>query len=328
MTKILYFGDPHIRGTRPRNRLDDYKEALKAKFREVFALAKYKGVDAIIQPGDTFHTPEVSTGVLLEFAELLEESPVPIYTTAGNHDIYGYNLDTYNRTSLKVLEKLVPQLTVINAPDKPVRLGTSPQVQITFTPYSGEMDKDGYGYSPEGLAATWNGLKIHVAHGMLLDHEPPFDKFTLVQNVETAADLILTGHDHIGYGIYERRDGKTFCNPGSLSRMDASQSELERKIQVLLIDVPAEGKPQLELLPLQSAKPGHEVLDRSSIEAENKRAYAMEQFAALIQSENGDKVLVDIESIVKAVAETENINPAVVKKALEKIAAAREEVRG
>ena len=100
----------HIRGTNPRNRKDNYKEALIAKFREIFALAKYKGVTAIIQPGDTFDRPEVTTSVLLEFAKVLKESPVPIYTTAGNHDIYGYNLATYERTSLRVLELIVPRL--------------------------------------------------------------------------------------------------------------------------------------------------------------------------------------------------------------------------
>ena len=108
--KFLYFGDAHIRGTNPRNRKDNYKEALIAKFREIFALAKYKGVTAIIQPGDTFDRPEVTTSVLLEFAKVLKESPVPIYTTAGNHDIYGYNLATYERTSLRVLELIVPRL--------------------------------------------------------------------------------------------------------------------------------------------------------------------------------------------------------------------------
>lgn len=326
MVKILWTGDWHLRGTTPRNRTDNYKEAIKEKLLEIFNLAKYRQVDAIVTAGDTFHTPEVATGVLLEFAELLEKSPVPIYTTAGNHDIYGYNLDTYQRTSLRVLEKLVPQLTVVNDPSYPIILGKpGVAVQLTFTPYSAEIDKNGYGYSPEVM--TEGSFKIHVAHGMLLDHTPPFDRFTLVQEVRSEADLVLTGHDHTGYGVYKRSDGKTFVNCGAICRLSASQQEISRPVEVMLIDVRSKVDFQLEPLPLQSAKPGDQILDRGAIEAQQERQYAMEEFATLIKASNGEKVLVDINAIIEAIAEKENFRPDVVRKALDKIAVAKESLR-
>ncbi|TXK63680.1 exonuclease SbcD [Bacillus subtilis] len=328
MTRILYTGDWHLRGTTPRNRKDNYKESLKEKLLEIFNLARYRQVDAIITAGDTFHTPEVATGVLLEFAELIAENcPVPLYTTAGNHDIYGYNLDTYNRTSLRVLEKIVPQLEVINDPCVPRfigGIGDFPEVQLTFTPYSAEIDKNGYGYSPAYDSKA--EVKIHVAHGMLLDHTPPFDRFTLIKDVKTTADLVLTGHDHTGYGIYERADGKTFVNCGAICRLSASQTEITRKIEVLLIDI-QNGKFDLELIPLQSVKPGEEILDRSAIEREQERQYAMEEFASLIQSNTGEKVLVDVNSIIESIADQEGYSPTVVKIALEKIAESKETLR-
>ncbi|MFJ5716581.1 exonuclease SbcCD subunit D [Neobacillus sp. NPDC093127] len=325
MTKLLWTGDWHLRGTTPRNRTDNYKEAIKEKLLEIFNLAKYRQVDAIVTAGDTFHTPEVATGVLLEFAELLEKSPVPILTTAGNHDIYGYNLDTYNRTSLRVLEKLVPQLTVFNDPSKAVISGDN--AVLSFTPYSAEIDKNGYGYSPEYVRNYDDRLKIHVAHGMLLDHTPPFDRYTYIGDVDTAADLVLTGHDHTGYGIYKRSDGKTFVNCGAICRLSASQQEINRKVEVLLIDVKSKTDFDLELIPLQSAKPGEQILDRSAIEAQNERQYAMEEFATLIKATNGEKVLVDINAIIEAIADKENYRPDVVRKALDKIAQAKESLR-
>lgn len=293
--KLLFFGDPHIRGTNPRNRKDDYKEALKEKLREIFSLAKYKDVKAIICPGDVFDRPEVTNGVLLEFAEVFKECPVPFYTTAGNHDIYGYNLDTYNRTSLRVLELIVPQLTVVN--DRydfiALREGET-EVALSFQPYSSEIDKDGFGYSP-GTEPPIGYFKIHTAHGMLLDHDPKvFDRFTLVQKVKTKADLILCGHDHTGFGVYERADGKTFLNCGSITRLSASENEIQRTIQVALITVENNELKDIELIPLQFAKPGDEVLDRSRIEAEKKRAYAMEEFSALIQDKQGNTAIVDV----------------------------------
>lgn len=318
MPKFLWTGDWHLRGTSPRNRKDDYAESVKQKLREIFELAQEQQVTSILAAGDTWDRPEVSTGVLLDFADVLTECPVPIYTTAGNHDIYGYNLSTYRRTSLALLERLVPNFHVINDPAQAVMFKDA-AVQITFTPYSGYIDRDGYGYSPEGIAAETDGLfKIHVAHGMLLDHEPPFDRFTLVQEVATKADLVLTGHDHIGYGLFKRKDGKTFLNCGSLTRLSASVSEIERTIQIALITVEG-AKCDVKLIPLKSAKPGAEVLDRSHIEAEQKRQYAMESFSTLIETGTGEKVLVDIESIVEAIAKREQLAPEIVTLALNKI---------
>ncbi|GKU79334.1 metallophosphoesterase [Paenibacillus sp. L3-i20] len=318
--KFLYFGDPHIRGTNPRNRTDSYPESWKAKLREIWALGKEHQVNAFLQPGDTFDLPDVANSVLNDAADVFAEAPAPVYTTAGNHDIPGYNVAAFGTTSLRLLERIVPQLRVINDPSHPVIIG---DVAISFTPYSGNIDRDGYGYSPEyELPPMGDFYRLHIAHGMLIDHTPPFDRFTLVQEVKTTAHMVFTGHDHTGYGIYRRSDGVTFCNPGSLTRLAASQTEISRTIQVALITIEG-GQGRIELIPLQSAKPGEDVLDRSRIEKDQQRQYAMENFAALIQTASGEKVRLDINQIIEAVAEKEGLAPEVVRLALEKIETAR-----
>lgn len=330
MIRLLFTGDWHIRGTNPRNRIDNYKEALKAKLREVFALAKKHEVKAIIAPGDIFDRPEVSIAVLLEFVEVLNESPVMIYTTPGNHDVYGYNLETFERSSLKLLELLVPKLMVfvdlnIHRVTDPMYTANGREVLLSFTPYSANVDVNGYGYSPEygPELTTDHTYKIQVTHGMLLDHDPPFDRYTHIEKVETTADMVLTGHCHIGYGVYKRKDGVIFCNPGALMRMAASTTEIERPVQVAIITVD-KGEGDIQLLKLASAKPGDEVLDRSKIEAEKQRQYSMEQFSALIQRKTGEKVLLDVNQIIETIASQENYSPEVVKTALETIDAQRE----
>ena len=151
MIRLLYTGDWHLRGTNPRNRLDDYKEAVKAKLREVFRLAVKWECKAIIAPGDIWDRPEVTIGVLLEYVDVLKESPVEIYTTPGNHDIYGYNIETYYRSSLKLLDLLVPQFNVITDPMARQRFVEGPTaVDVSFMPYSAKMDINGYGYDPNG----------------------------------------------------------------------------------------------------------------------------------------------------------------------------------
>jgi exonuclease SbcD len=310
--KLLFVGDLHLRGTNPRNRTDKYMDAVSAKLQEVFALAEQHQVRAVLCPGDVFDRPEVATGVLIETMDMMRKCPVNFFTCPGNHDIYGYNLDTYNRSSLLLLSELVPRLHVLLSPDEPIIFGDT---AITFSPYTNRMDHDGYGYSPAARMKDTR-LHIHVAHGMLLDHTPPFDRFTLIQDVNTEADIVLSGHDHTGFGVYHRADGKIFCNPGSLTRMSASINEIERTVQVALIDTETKN---IELIPLKSAKPGAEVLDRSKIEADQKRQYAMEEFAALIQTGSGERVLLNIDDIVTTIATQEQLPAEVVAATLKKI---------
>lgn len=319
MIRLLITGDWHLRGANPRNRIDDYKEAAKAKLREIFGIAKEKEVDAILVPGDIFDSFLVAISVLLEFANLLMESPCRIIATLGNHDIEGYNVGSFQRSSLRVLELLVPQLEVYTDPAQYIHLGDPDQqlVAVSFAPYSAKMDKDGYGYSPEVEIPEYY-YKIHVAHGMALDHVPPFEKYTLIQHIKTEADLVVTGHDHTGYGVYHRADGKYFINFGALMRKAASVAEMERKITVVLLQI-EEGIPTITPIELQAAQPGDQVLDRSRIEAEKQREYVMDNFAALVQKNTGQAVLLDINGIVESIAAQDNLPPDVVALTLEKI---------
>lgn len=321
--RFIYVGDLHIKGTNPRSRTDDYKLALAAKIREVNQLAEELGALNILCGGDIFDKPEVSTGVLLEFAEIFAESKVAWYTTPGNHDLYSYNISTYRRTSLALLEMIVPQFHVIKSPEDFLTFHENGvQTAVTFTPFTSAIDRNGYGYSPV-IEQDPRIFQLHIAHGMLLDHVPPFERYSLVQEVETTADLVVTAHDHIGYGVYERADGKTFVNPGALPRLSASVGEMERTVQVLQIDIFEDKQFDLQLIPLKSAKPGTDVLDRSKIEASQKRQYAMETFSALIQAKTGDVVLLDIDSIVEQMGDLEGFDREIIKLAIDKIEEAK-----
>lgn len=321
MNKFIFVGDLHLRGNNPRNRIDDYQTAADNKLREVLRMAGEIQADAILIPGDIWDRPEVSIGVLLHYASILNVSPCPIYTTVGNHDIYGYNLSTYARSSLRLLELLVSDLHVIGMGTTAVGMVDS---YITATPYSSDMDIDGFGYGFNDGNNGYDGTpRIHIAHGMLLDHKPPFDRYTLVDDCKTDADLILTGHDHTGFGIIKRRDGKIFCNPGALMRMSASINEIERPVQVAVITVD-KSNIDVQLVPLVSAKPGDEVLDRSKIDEAKARQYAMDNFSMLIQTHVGQSATVDINQIVDTIAKQEEYAPEVVKTALEIIDRQRE----
>lgn len=332
--KLISTGDWHLRGTNPRNRKDDYVTAVKAKLLEMFDLARTENAGAIIVPGDIWDGFVVAISVLLDFAAFIKDNaPCRILATVGNHDVSGYNLQTYYRSSLRLLELLVPQLEVYLDPGKPIFFPNRPGlpgIAITFTPYSSRIDRDGYGYSPEVPDNFYDNFQpkpktIHVAHGMALDHVPPFDRYTLIQNIKTTADIVITGHDHTGFGIYHRADGKIFINTGAIPRIQASVNEMERKVQVAIIEL-TERILEVTAYKLLSAKPGEEILDRTKIEAEKQRQYTMDNFAALIQQNTGQAMLLDINQIVETIAEQDNTAPEVVALALKKIDEMREVV--
>lgn len=352
VARFLFIGDLHYSGVNPENYISNYKEDFYAQMMEVKEIVFNMCVDAILTPGDIFNSHIVSNTTLLELADMIQSS-CNWYTIIGNHDIIGYNLDSYERSSLKVLERLCDNLEVIETEEQRFYSRHCGDVyfSISGTSYSDKMDVNGYGYFypteeeiKENFTLNWyleNYIKIHIAHGMLLEKKPPFEKYTLINKVKTMADLILCGHDHAGFGIkvldktgninsynefkWSKSDQvKVFCNPGAFMRIRASKQELEREIQIAVIEIYDNGITTIKLIPLESAKPGYEVLSRDKIEENNEREYAMSQFAALIQNKAGEKVTLDTLQIIEELGQAEGIPKYVINEALKLVSEGRE----
>ncbi len=302
--KLLFIGDIHSRPTNPRNRKDNYAEALRAKLLECWEIAKTYDVAAVIQPGDIFHTPETTIRNLLDMVDILKKCPVTFYTTPGNHDLFGYSLESFPRTSLHLLDLLCDNVHV--SLDKFPAYGLD--AIVDFRPYVPDIDSNREHYQIK------KALKILVIHGMLLDHNLPYEaRYTNLYHLETNADIILSGHDHIGYGVIKRKDSKLFVNPGALMRLTASEAEMRRPVQVAVIDTETR---TAELVPLKTARPAEEVLDRSKLEAKQERIYAMEEFAALIKTSQG-ATLQNLDEIVTTIGKQEAVSDEIVQKAVE-----------
>ncbi len=89
------------------------------------------------------------------------------------------------------------------------------------------------------------------------------------------------------------------------------------------------GSPIIEttLIPLECARPGHEVLSREHIEAQADRDAKMSEFLGLLASE-GEARFLDIQAIAEGVAKSEGLPRPVVDEALRRIAEAREALGG
>lgn len=314
--KILFFTDTHIRGTNPKNRKDDFLVTLENKFREINEIIKTKDIDFVIHGGDLFDRPDISISVASRFTNILKKIKVPIYIVSGNHDIFGHNPQTLDRTMLGLLNSL-DFLQVIDE-SKPVILSKDKfKVQITGVPYSYNIDETPDKYILKEIDEHAN-YSIHIVHGMLLDR--PFIKgipYTLVDDIiDTKANITLTGHYHAGFKTIER-DGKFFINPGSLVRVTNSIKEIERTPQVCLIEL--NDNINISMIQLKSALPGDEVLDRSEIEKSTFKSERILEFKQSIDSAlNFEKM--DINDLLIEVAFSENVDTNVKEEALKRIA--------
>lgn len=327
MFKAIVTGDWHFRGTNPRSRLDNFQDALEEKLSEVFALARHHNAQAIICPGDVFDGPSASWGTVARLTQILRASPCPILAINGNHDIFGGNQASRFRTPYGFLVQ------------------TGFLWDVEDSEFTGEVEKDGQivlitgcGFdtntdtkTPEGKAQfsprIWvdGAFQIHVVHSMLLDKQPGFYmRHTLISEVKTSAQVIISGHEHTGFGVVRREDGVLFINPGALCRLSAHVAEMERPVQVVLLTV-ENGQAAAELIPLKSARPGHEVLSREHIESAAERESRIDEFLKLLASE-GEAKFLEVREIVEDIAARENVPADVKQEALRRIGVAREKL--
>ncbi len=329
MAKFIITGDWHFRGTNPRARKDNFQEALTRKIYEVFNLAEAVGAKAIIVPGDLTDSPGMALGTIIELAAILQQSPCPVLAIHGNHDVWGANPGTKFRTPFGLLNKL--HLIQDLGREAPFEDMDNDEFCITGHGFDFETDTPAGAvqYDPPQIGyqapqfIPWNGAFIHVVHSMLMDHSPGFDmKHTLIHEVKTTAKVIISGHEHLGFGIVEREDGVLFINPGALCRLSAAAAEIERPIQVALLTVENDTA-EAELIPIKCAQPGHEVLSREHLENEVEREARLERFLSLL-AEEGEAKFLEIADIVEDIALRERIPGAVRDEALRRIGAARE----
>ncbi|BCU82011.1 exonuclease SbcD [Polycladomyces abyssicola] len=319
--RLLYLTDTHIRGTSPRSRTDDFPTAMRRKLEEVIQLAHDRQVDAVLHGGDFFDRPDLSPAVVREFASLLRRLKVPLYTIAGNHDIYGHNPDTVDRSMLGLLDAFgVIRLLRPGETVKLERGGVT--VQLSGQPFHHELDKRDPGLDYAVSNVTGADFCVHMVHGMAVDrHLPEGVPHTLLDHLWfDSVDVLLTGHYHAGFPV-QRREGRYIVNPGALARINNHPSEMRRQPQVALLTF-AESV-QVELIALQCAAKGTDVLDRSYLE---QAAYREEKLAAFVRQvrATGEFQGIDAIDIIEEIARLEGIEPDVKYEAMRRIAIVQE----
>ncbi|MGI6575678.1 MAG: metallophosphoesterase family protein [bacterium] len=319
--KFLFITDTHHRGTSPQNRLDNFPATQRAKLREIAEFVQTYAVDAVFHGGDFWDTPFPALNVCGEFLEAYQKIQVPIYAIAGNHDLYGHNLGTLNRTMLGFMARL--GLVRLLQPGERVYIKKENlRVQLTGQSYHYDMDRRDpvldYCVTKKDC-----DVAIHLVHGLLTDRSlGGMIQHTVVDRVSsTEADFTLVGHYHLGFPPIEIK-GRYFLNPGALVRVNNHPAEISRRPGAILVDLSG-GKTSYRHLLLQSAQPGEDVLDRSKVELKVQREERLAEFIREVVAA-GEYHGVDLAEMVAAIADKETLPVPVREEALRRLGIAQE----
>lgn len=317
--KLLYFTDPHIRANSPGSRKDDFPETILRKLTWVGDYAYENKIDAILVGGDWLDRPDISYAMLNCVIRLLfiwKTRGIRVFSILGNHDIYGYNPKTFGRTALSVLDglDLITRLSMESHKFK--------CVSLTGADAHYSLDKNGCVDHYVDVPDAPGFVKIHLVHGFLTKTKwgDGVPSTTIADIAHTNANIVLTGHDHGGFGIIEM-NGRTFCNPGAIARVTAGVGDINLEVKVTLIEVHEQTLSyKLTLIPLPAdiARPAAEVLDREKLELEKENKRQLVAFTNSIGDFEKYEAI-DIYSLLDALAEEEQISSIVISIARERL---------
>jgi exonuclease SbcD len=258
--KVMFVGDIHLMDKQPKNRLDDYSLAIRTKLIECFTVAEEKKVDAVVLLGDLFEVYEVGPLLRNQTLDILKGVPngnkpwsFPIYVCVGNHD-----LDSSSNLEKTALGTLISAGYLI-------KTDYEPTLGISFAHYHPSLDRDiKAGHLTTSPAIIW------VCHASISNKLDRFGEYTFLFEdtpLHPNTSLVISGHIHHEMK-QTRSDGKRFINPGAISRYSASRDNLEKDIEILILDYTLDGEIlNEEYLKLKSAKPASEVFKLDEIKA-------------------------------------------------------------
>jgi DNA repair protein SbcD/Mre11 len=255
MFKILFATDLHAKLLKPSTRLDpSFVDTISAKMNFILGLAKT--VNMTIFGGDICDNPDPSNSVIIRLMKLLSESDCDVFSVIGNHDIFGYQQHSVGNSAMGILM----EAGCLHRLDTVYNNGITIRGMHAF-------DKLDFSANPN---ARYN---IVVAHKMItnasLPGAIPISELAKVNKV----DLVLSGDMHSPHCI--EHEGKTYINPGSITRM--SIADRDRKPQVVIITIDDDYKMSYEFVDIPCV-PGAEIFDISAYEANKEKESRAQDF--------------------------------------------------
>lgn len=323
--KFIYITDTHGQASNPGSRLDVFAVAILEKFKYIGEYARQINATAVIHGGDWLHTPDVSESFIRDMAKIINSYPCPVVGVLGNHDIYGYNPETFNRTSFGVAEGVGVFQRLFR--DRGIVFEDSEtKVNITGQDSYFDLDKDGHLDDYTDSYCQEDAVNIHVVHGMLVKNKWPQCASTTIDEIQDCkADIILTGHEHTGFGII-KKGTKIFCNPGSLARVTSGTGDVRKDVRMAVITVSGNEKDiELVSLPSSIARPSSIVLDMEKLALEKSNKRNLEIFISKLNTSTSCGI--DIYNSLDNLKEEDEIEDSVIDLCRSHLQKAEEEIK-
>jgi DNA repair exonuclease SbcCD nuclease subunit len=261
--KFVFYTDTQLSGQTPRHRVDDYQKALIDKMAEIYQAAIDEKADFLICGGDIFNSHRIFSYELLgPIMDIMEDSGLDTYITIGQHDILGYNRNTYKSSTLAFVVSRRCRLHIIW---DPITIG---DCQLIAS-HVWEDPKEAATYDLDD-----SKYKILVAHHLLTNKKTMFDTVNTgdfakwMREGGAEYNMVLSGDLHDGYNLHEV-DGMWFCNPGSIARQ--AISDIKRMPRYAMIEATPNEIPLVDIRDVKCAKRGEEVFGESATEVMRER---------------------------------------------------------
>lgn len=228
--------DWHNRSNRPKNRIDNFKEALLGKIRWIL-----DQIVSILLAGDVFDSPFAPYSLTLEIMKLLQDYNLYIFTVFGQHDLR-YHTSKEN-TPLAILNQSGLTHNV------GYNFNTKEGVAIYGSSFNEEIPK----------IVNRDCFNILLIHKMIVQ-----DKLWAAQTghaharhllMKSGFDLIVSGDNHQTF--IEQYKDRFLINPGSLMRSRIDQKD--HKPCIVLFDT-EKRTAEIKYIPV---KPIEEVMNLS-----------------------------------------------------------------
>lgn len=303
MTKGIFIGDIHLK-ERVLRRKDFYLDTISKKLSFIFDEAVYNSVDYVCFLGDIFDVPEASGLVRNTIISVLRKyQDIPVFVVVGNHDIFGGNLGSLERTTLGTLTKV----GLVNIVDE------NDDFDIQFVHYQKIGDINA------------SNRKIVAVHAYLLpEMNVPFDYIDIkTMKTQPRNKLFISGHYHTGYDIVRRDDGVIFACPGSLGRIIVNDAERDN-VFFAMVEYD-DNNITIEYMPVP-ASPAEEIFDLSVYKIEKQEQERIESFLNRLnvaKRYTSNNIYTDILAFIDKCASSYKIDQDVIEEAKRRIMAAR-----
>lgn len=299
MKRFIAYTDLHLTLKTPISRKDIFYKSLLIKLEEVYDLAKKYKADAVLFMGDFFDKYQIlCDDMISEAIEIIDSVDVNTYAVIGQHNLKGYNQDSYEQSSLAFLEKFSTKYKTL----------LEPKIIDNVTIYPCHWYDDLSTILQQSI--NKESTNILLAH-QTVNIKPLMFNCLVTKDFPSEFDCILSGDWHGGYPIH-KIEQTIWANPGALARR--SIDDANRKVQIALIEV-ENNNVKVEYIPLKNVK--KDIFKENYLDLiKEKPLYQQSKFIDEIKSMNVE--VVDIFELILKVGKEKGIKREIIDYLLKK----------